>query len=259
VAHLLPEWSYNECSVYALAESRVIEQNGEPLFLAEHYRSHPDIIEFPNHAFYHRRLIVRTALDKMRERLEGEPLGLYWHDVRGSVSRSRWSAINELEVRAVLDLLDEWSNSGFLLRDRVDFGIVTPFRLQMERLEESVRTRPWWDQVKGRLTVGTAHLFQGDERDVMIFSPVVAEGMPPRLVRWVADADRLLNVALTRARAALHVVGDHSACLGAGGFLGDFAATVNSRYRAPSGGQATTSPSLHPASSVVPADTCAEV
>jgi hypothetical protein len=48
----------------------------------------------------------------------------------------------------------------------------------------------------------------------------------------VADADQLLNVALTRARAALHVVGDHSACVDSGGFLGDFAATVNSRFGA---------------------------
>jgi superfamily I DNA and/or RNA helicase len=229
VARLLPTWSYNERSIYALAESTVIERGGEPLFLAEHYRSHPEIIEFSNHAFYQGRLTVRTALEKLRERLESEPLGLYWHDVRGSVPRSARSAVNELEIRAVLDLLDDWSNSGFLLRERVDFGIVTPFRLQMERLEEAVRARPWWDRVKDRLTVGTAHRFQGDERDVMIFSPVVAEGMLPRLVRWVADADQLLNVALTRARAALHVVGDLSACVASGGFLGDFAARVNNR------------------------------
>jgi superfamily I DNA and/or RNA helicase len=110
----------------------------------------------------------------------------------------------------------------------------------MERLEEAVRTQPWWDQVKGRLTVGTAHRFQGDERDVMIFSPVVAEGMRPRLVRWVADADQLLNVALTRARAALHVVGDLSACVASGGFLGDFASRVNKRsHSRPSAGTET--------------------
>jgi hypothetical protein len=59
----------------------------------------------------------------------------------------------------------------------------------------------------------------------------------------VADADQLLNVALTRARAALHVVGDHSACLASGGFLGNFAAAVNGRCstrttRAPSASDA---------------------
>jgi hypothetical protein len=232
VAHLLATWSYSERSIYALAERRVIERGGEPLFLAEHYRSHPDIIAFSNRAFYQGRLIVRTALERLRQRLECEPLGLHWHDIHGSVPRSPRSAVNELEVRAVLDLLNEWSQTGFLLRDNVDFGIVTPFRLQMDRLAEAVRTRSWWDQVKRRLTVGTAHRFQGDERDVMIFSTVVAQGMQPRLVRWVADDDQLLNVAITRARAALHVVGDLRACTASGGFLSDFASTITDRYGA---------------------------
>jgi hypothetical protein len=229
VVRLLATWSYNQRSIYALAERRVIEEGGEPLFLAEHYRSHPDIVRFSNHAFYQGRLIVRTALEALRQRLDREPLGLHWHDVRGAVTRSPRSAVNEREVQAVLGLLDEWSSSGFLLRDSVDFGIVTPFRLQMERLTEAVRARPWWEQVKQRVTVGTAHRFQGDERDVMIFSPVVAQGMQPRLIRWVADDDQLLNVAITRARAALHVVGDLHACAASGGFLSDFASTITGR------------------------------
>lgn len=223
VGGLLATWSYNQRSLYALAEGAIVERGGQPSFLAEHYRSHPEIIEFSNRNFYQGQLILRTALDSLRERLKGEPVGLFWHDVRGAVPRSSRSAFNEIELRAVLNLLDDWASTGFLLRDETSFGIVTPFRLQMERLEEAVRARPWWEQVKGRLTVGTAHRFQGDERDVMIFSPVVAEGMLPRLVRWVADTDQLLNVAITRARAALHVVGDLQACLAAGGFLGDFA------------------------------------
>jgi very-short-patch-repair endonuclease len=118
----------------------------------------------------------------------------------------------------VIALLDEWARTGLLFRDSVSFGIVTPFRLQVERIKESIRRRPWWEQVssrltaKDRLTVGTAHVFQGDERDVMIFSPVVADGMPEKLARWVAFTDQLLNVAITRARGALHVVGDRAAC-----------------------------------------------
>ena len=74
--------------------------------------------------------------------------------------------------------------------------------------------------------VGTAHSFQGNECDVMVFSPVVSQGMLPRLVWWVSDTDQLLNVAITRARAALHVVGDMESILKAGGKLGDFAATI---------------------------------
>jgi len=233
VGNLLATWSYNQRSLYAAADGTLIERGGQPIFLAEHYRSHPEIIEFSNRVFYQGRLILRTPLEKLRARLQGERLGVFWHDVSGAVPHTLRSAFNEIELRAVVDLLDEWARTGFLLRDGLDFGIVTPFRLQMERLEEAVGERPWWERVKGRLTVGTAHLFQGDERDVMIFSPVVASGMASRLSRWVAETDQLLNVAITRARGALHIVGDRRACLAAGGFLGEFADSVGSPAPAP--------------------------
>jgi very-short-patch-repair endonuclease len=226
VDRFVPKWSYNQRSLYDLAEGAIFDRGEQPFFLAEHYRSHPEIIEFSNRRFYQGQLIPRTSLGSLSERIGNEHLGLFWHDVRGSVPSSSRSAVNDIEVTAVLDLLEEWAQSGFLMRDTVDFGIVTPFRLQTERLEEAVRGRPWWQQVRGRLTVGTAHRFQGDERDVMIFSPVVSNGMLPRLVRWVSETDQLLNVAITRARGALHVVGDIQACLTAGGSLGDFAASV---------------------------------
>mgnify|MGYP000976092778 CR=1 FL=1 len=66
------------------------------------------------------------------------------------------------------------------------------------------------DRVDARVTVDTAHGFQGDERDVMIFSPAVADGTPPGLARFAANPN-LLNVALTRARARTIVVGDLTA------------------------------------------------
>ena len=61
----------------------------------------------------------------------------------------------------------------------------------------------------------------------MVFSPVVAEGLPQRLLRWAARTEQLLNVSITRARAALHIVGDLAAARDAGGVLADFAAHVS--------------------------------
>ena len=46
------------------------------------------------------------------------------------------------------------------------------------------------------------HKFQGDERDVMIFSPVVSEGITDGAVNFLKKTDNLFNVAITRARAA---------------------------------------------------------
>jgi len=247
VADLLAGWSYAVRSLYDAAEGAVLQVGREPVFLAEHYRSHPAVVEFSNQTFYAGRLVVRTALKVLAAKLDGQPLGVFWHDIRGDVPGSARSAWNEVEARAVVELLERWYREGLLTRRQgraeLSFGVVTPFRLQMEKIEQMIQARPWWEAVRGRLTVGTAHRFQGDECDVMVFSPVVAEGLSVRMSRWVAQTDQLLNVAITRARGVLHVVGDLAACRGAGGYLAEFADYVAQG----GGGSATTAPFESPA------------
>lgn len=218
-SEMLADWSYVRNSLYDVAEAAAIRDGGEPFLLAEHYRSHPDIIEFSNQAFYQSQLVLRTDLEVLRKRAANLPLGVWWHDVRGQGGPARASAWNPAEVEAIMAVLDQWVREG-LGKSTVSVGMVTPFRLQMERLEEALTRRSWWQQFKDRITVGTAHRFQGDERDVMIFSPVVAPGLRETSVRWVAHTDQLINVAATRARGALHVFGHRQACLEAGGYLG---------------------------------------
>jgi very-short-patch-repair endonuclease len=70
----------------------------------------------------------------------------------------------------------------------------------------------------------TVHKFQGDERDVMIFSPVVASGMPDSAISFLLSNPKLFNVAITRARAQLIVVGDQEMCAKSDiGYLSRFA------------------------------------
>jgi very-short-patch-repair endonuclease len=69
--------------------------------------------------------------------------------------------------------------------------------------------------------VDTANGFQGDEREVMIFSPVVADGMSDGASRWVGSPPNLINVAVTRARDALFVVADLGYCQKQDGILGE--------------------------------------
>jgi len=70
----------------------------------------------------------------------------------------------------------------------------------------------------------TVHKFQGDERDVMIFSPVVSEGIGNGALVFLRNNPNLFNVAVTRARACLIVVGNRSAILDSGvDYLAGFA------------------------------------
>jgi len=220
---LLSDWSYISNSLYDVAEAAIVRAGGSPIFLGEHYRSHPDIIEFSNRTFYARSLVLRTRIPRLAERLGTLDLGLFWHDVRGEVPNTLRSAYNDAETQRIVDTCAQWVEAGLLSRPEFTLGIVTPFRLQMEHIEEAVRTQPWFEKLKGRITVGTAHKFQGDEADLVFFSPVLSTGIHPRKARWVADTGQLLNVAITRARGALHVFGNAEVCQKAGGFLGAFA------------------------------------
>ncbi len=64
------------------------------------------------------------------------------------------------------------------------------------------------------IVVGTAHTFQGNERDVMVFSPVLAPGLKEGSLDWLHRTDNLLNVSVSRARNMLIVVGHWDYCKG---------------------------------------------
>ena len=135
-------WSYNSRSLYNLAEEVNTLAGRRIGFLAEHYRSHPDIVEYSNKAFYQGRLVLRTRVKALKDRLAGEPLGVIWHDTPGNVPSSSHSAYNDIEAKAVLSLLEKWYASGFLKRKDLSFGIVTPFRLQVEKCKELLSRAP---------------------------------------------------------------------------------------------------------------------
>jgi superfamily I DNA and/or RNA helicase len=229
---LRPAWSYVKRSLYDRAEDALSERGRDPVLLRRHYRSHPSVIQFSNQRFY------RGRLRPMREDADFSVLkkwrGVRWFDVEGEVPSGISSAYNDREIEAVLRLLEIWGEEGLLGREDLSVGIVTPFRAQEERIREKLRRRSWWRELReevevGPVTIGTIHRFQGDERDLMVFSPVVAPGMREHTKRWVAGTEQLLNVALTRARASLQVVGHLSLCRRAGGDLGAFADYVASK------------------------------
>ena len=100
----------------------------------------------------------------------------------------------------------------------LSIGVVTPFRSHANAIEKRLE-----QQELGRdVTVDTVHGYQGDERDVMIFSPVVAKGINPAAAKWVETPRNLINVAVTRARETLFFVADFNECRKQQGILGQF-------------------------------------
>jgi very-short-patch-repair endonuclease len=217
-------WMYSVNSLYDLAAG--VAHAEQIINLRDHHRSHADIIEFSNRTFYERRLRVATRYAQLKQPTKGMP-GVQWLDVKGRVTRPGGSgAENQAEARALVDALED-----LLVTRRYEgsVGVVTPFRAQVQCIRDLMAARPVLADVASRseLLVETVHRFQGDERDVMFFSPVVSEGIAPGPLGFLRANGNLFNVAITRARGLLQVVGDRDAALNSGvDYLAEFAAYV---------------------------------
>lgn len=199
-------WTYARNSLFDLA-LRAAAGRGR-IVLREHFRSHEEIIGFSARVWYHGGLSVATdyrALGDPHERR-----GIEWTDVSGAVARpAEGGAVCRREAAAAAEIAVRFARSG----RPGTLGVVTPFRAQANLLRRLIERRlPREIRASRALLVDTAHGFQGDERDLIIFSLCVGEGMPPGALRFLKATDNLFNVAVTRARALLHIVGDLGAC-----------------------------------------------
>jgi ATP-dependent RNA/DNA helicase IGHMBP2 len=86
-------------------------------------------------------------------------------------------------------------------------GIISPYRAQINYLKDQVEVIPELHQlsVKKQLSVGTVDSFQGQERDIIYISMVRSNDRGE--IGFLADIRRM-NVAMTRARKKLVIVGD---------------------------------------------------
>lgn len=86
--------------------------------------------------------------------------------------------------------------------------MVTPFRAQAAKIE-ALLARQGNDRL-AEVRVGTAHRFQGGERDTVVFSTVISTGALPGTVSWLEGERNLVNVAVSRARRHLIVFGNRA-------------------------------------------------
>ncbi|MCB0002067.1 MAG: DUF2075 domain-containing protein [Anaerolineae bacterium] len=203
---------YSERSLFDLAQRSVGNRPGN-LLLNEHYRSDSRIISFSNHVFYRDSLLIRTDLTQngfSRQFLNNYG-GIYWLHVEGQTLRPRsGSAVNRSELAALRFVLPRLAESLTAHGEKSrSIGIVTPYRAQKDEIGDWLKTSA---ELTDLAQVGTAHTYQGDERDFMILSPVLAHGISERSLSWLARTENLLNVAVTRARVGLIVIGDWDFC-----------------------------------------------
>lgn len=167
-------------------------------FLDEHFRSHPRIIEFSNREFYDcdLKIMTRTPSSHLT------PV-IHVHPVDGR--RDPDSSVNETEIAVILRMIQQVVASSSANQYR-SIGVVSPFRDQVDAIRNGmVREFSAEEISRHAMVVGTAHTFQGDEKDLVFFSTSIDRDSHPASLRFL-ESPNLFNVAITRARHEINIV-----------------------------------------------------
>ena len=183
-------WRFRTNSMFDLADYYSMNS----VMLDEHFRSLPPIIEFSNREFYGGRMRVMK-----KDVGDGKVLEtVLVPDGRVDFDATRNLPEIEALVKRLYDIVveDERKNPD----NPVSIGIISPFRAQVEQLKVSV-SKVLSDHMvrKHQIEIGTAHTFQGDERDIILMSWAFAPNSFPQSLTFLQKPN-LFNVAITRAR-----------------------------------------------------------
>jgi very-short-patch-repair endonuclease len=206
-------------SLLSLGEIRAEES----AFLNEHYRSLPPIISFSNERWYGGNLRIMTDESRKKFGRHDQPIVQLHRVTDGAISGGTQE--NIAEARALLTLL----RAMLILPEysEATIGVLCLFEEQVELLQDMIASEiepELWE--KHNLVVVNPDGFQGDERDVILYSLSYDANIMPKSAIAARQANQehiqgMLNVAFTRARDEVHIF--HSAPLD--GFA--FASGVN--------------------------------
>ncbi len=177
------EYDYIENSIYKtyLACDPVSDE----ILLHHHYRCHPKIIGFNNQKYYNGKLDIKSP--------ESNSHPLTYVEVTDSEANVKNTAPGEVDQ--IIEYIKKNSNK--------QIGIITPFANQRTLIKEELK-RNNFDNVP----CGTVHAFQGDEKDVILFSLGLSDTTKPATYEWLKNNRELINVATSRAKNELVVFGN---------------------------------------------------
>ncbi|KAK0477928.1 P-loop containing nucleoside triphosphate hydrolase protein [Armillaria novae-zelandiae] len=181
--------------------------------LTQNFRSHSAILKFPNERFYKGDLQSCADPNSVgmfmgSDHLEAKDFPIVFHAMAGQDDReaSSPSFFNIDEVSQVKATVEELLGDSSLNLVVDDIGIIAPYHAQVRRLRRSL------EKVTPGIHIGSVEELQGQERTVIIMSTVrssmeFVEFDLRHTLGFVANPRRF-NVAVTRAKALLIIIGD---------------------------------------------------
>ena len=207
---------------------RIVENKPEVVTLLRmQYRMNEEIMRFSSDWFYGNQ--VESAPEVKYRSILDLDLPMTWVDTSvfmeteedkketegdcGSLFREQFvgesfGRINKAEAELTLMALEQYFEKigkTRVLNERLDVGVISPYRAQVQYLRSLLKKREYFKPFRHLITVNTVDGFQGQERDIILISLVRSndEGQ----IGFLRDLRRM-NVAITRARMKLIILGD---------------------------------------------------
>ena len=201
---------------------RIVENKPEVVTLLKmQYRMNEEIMRFSSSWFYGNQ--VESAPEvKFRSILDFD-IPMTWIDTsqfeipeesnltfKEQFVGESFGRINKAEAELTLLTLETYFNKigkQRILDERLDVGIISPYRAQVQYLRRQIKKKEWAKPYRQLISVNTVDGFQGQERDIILISLVRAND--DGQIGFLRDLRRM-NVAITRARMKLIILGDAS-------------------------------------------------
>jgi ATP-dependent RNA/DNA helicase IGHMBP2 len=193
---------------------KAIKRNKADVMLREQYRMNSIIMNFSSRIFYNNSLIANENVANWK--IFDDDLALEFIDTAGcgffeQVDNETRSSYNPEEAELLIKHLSFYLSDLELmniLHEVQNIGIISPYKAQTILLAETIEiNKPFKTEIDAIIAVNTVDSFQGQERDIIYISLVRSNERGE--IGFLSDIRRM-NVAMTRARKKLVIVGDSS-------------------------------------------------
>ena len=191
---------------------RIVENKPEVVTLLRmQYRMNEEIMRFSSDWFYGNQ--VESAPEVKYRSILDLDVPMEWVDtseldIREQFVGDSFGRINKAEAELTLLTLQQYFErigKTRVLNERLDVGVISPYRAQVQYLRSQLKKKEYFKPFRHLITVNIVDGFQGQERDIIVISLVRSndEGQ----IGFLRDLRRM-NVAITRARMKLIILGD---------------------------------------------------
>ncbi|XP_074607425.1 uncharacterized protein LOC141860282 isoform X2 [Acropora palmata] len=191
----------HECGLEQTMFDRLMKMGYEAILLRTQYRCHPTISAVSNRLFYGNKLLDGVTAEDRPPLVDLVPTLCFYNVAKGKEAcGSDGSYYNEAEANFVVFLIECLLHYGVL---PAQIGVITLYKSQLHTIANNLTaSRASSHSELKSIQISTVDAFQGGEKDVIILSCVRTDHI------GFIDCDRRTNVALTRAKRHLLIIGN---------------------------------------------------